>query len=593
MQPSRGIMDTVPARRQPTRCCRSLPRNGLAYLLAATILFAVAGFLFTPRLTIDPVGGSAGTAFLAAASSQQPEESRATVGTAASSSGSSVTALCVGAVAFAALGVAAKKRGRGLFPARSQWKGTKPVPTAVCVFLGLFIRFVIPVPETVSAQGWSIFALFVATVAGIGAQPLPAPGVAFAALAVGLMTGTFTFQEGIASFTDEVLWLVLLAFFFTEGFDKTGLGDRIALSIVRLVGGTTLGLAYGLNFAEGALAAGMPSSAARAAGVFYPLVLSVARASGSDPAHGTERKTGAFLVQSMFQATGNSSSLWLYGAAQNLLALRLAAQAGYDFPSPFMSWLTANSAPALTAMALTPLVAFWALPPESRVTPEAPAEASKKLKAMGPISLEEVILGSVVMGMLVLWAGASSFGIPPVCTAVLGLSVLLLTGTVTWDDCAGQKGAWTTMTWFAVLVSMSALLNKRGIVTWLATTISAKVTAAGLSAFPAFLFLLLLYCFVHYAFASQVAQLSALYVPFLAMMVNTGTPPKVGILALAAASNFFLSLTPYASAQAPVFYGGGYVTLKDWYRLGLIFMVFNLVVWLGVGAIWWKFLGLY
>jgi len=348
-----------------------------------------------------------------------------------------------------------------------------------------------------------------------------------------------------------------------------------------------------LNAAEGAIAAGMPSSAARAAGVFYPLVCSVAKASGSDPATGTERRTGAFLVQSAFQATGNSSSLWLYGAAQNLLALRLAAQCGYEITSPFMAWLSAMSVPALVAMALTPLVAFKALPPEVKATPEAPKEAQRKLEEMGPMSRDEAILGSTILGMLVLWAGSTFFGIPAVSTAVLGLVVLLVTGTLSWDDCAGEKGAWTTMTWFAILVSMSALLNKYGIVRWLAATISTKITAVGLSAVPAFFLLLMTYTFSHYAFASQVAHLSALYVPFIAMMVNTGTPPKVAIFALAVASNIFASLTPYASAQAPVFYGGGYVTLKDWYRLGLIFLVFNLAVWIGVGSVWWKVLGFY
>ncbi|CAE8717154.1 unnamed protein product, partial [Polarella glacialis] len=238
---------------------------------------------------------------------------------------------------------------------------------------------------------------------------------------------------------------------------------------------------YGLNIAEGALAAGMPSSAARAAGVFYPLVDSVAKASGSDPANGTEKKTGAFLIQSSFQATGNSSSLWLYGAAQNLLALRLAAQLGYVVQNPFMAWLKASCVPALVAMALTPLVAYWAIKPEVTKTPEAPKEAERKLKEMGPVSRDEAILAAVIGGMLVLWAGSTAFGIPSVNTAVLGLTVLLFTGVLTWDDCAGEKGAWTTMTWFAILVSMSAMLNKLGIVTWLAASISAKISAAGLS----------------------------------------------------------------------------------------------------------------
>lgn len=162
--------------------------------------------------------------------------------------------------------------------------------------------------------------------------------------------------------------------------------------IVRLVGGTTLGLAYGLNAAEGVLAAGMPSSAARAAGLFYPLADSVAKACGSDPARNQAKNTGGFLVQCAFQATGNSSSLWLYGAAQNLLALRLAGQLGYVVESPFTTWLKASCVPALTAMALTPLIAFWALPPEVQRTPDAPKEAERKLKQMGPLKLEEALL---------------------------------------------------------------------------------------------------------------------------------------------------------------------------------------------------------
>mmetsp|Transcript_9707 Transcript_9707/g.27796 ORF Transcript_9707/g.27796 Transcript_9707/m.27796 type:complete len:245 (+) Transcript_9707:1-735(+) len=244
-------------------------------------------------------------------------------------------------------------------------------------------------------------------------------------------------------------------------------------------------------------------------------------------------------------------------------------------------------------MALTPLLVFWALPPEVRATPAAPAEAARRLRSMGPPSRDELVLGATVAGMLALWALAGPLGVPPVTTAVLGISALLATGALTWEDCAAEVGAWSTLTWFAILVSMSALLNRRGIVSWLAAGISARLASAGLAPAPAFFVLLLVYAVSHYAFASQVAHVSALYVPFVAMMVKTGTPPTVAVLALAVVSNLFGSLTPYASAQAPVFYGGGYVSLKDWYRLGLLFLMANMAIWLAVGSLWWKFLGLY
>eukprot|EP00913_Durusdinium_trenchii_P009023 g8487.t2 len=481
--------------------------------------------------------------------------------------------------------VLSKNEGTG-----ERWKGCKVGPSAVSVGIGLFIRYVLPIPTGVSQQGWSMLALFVATVAGIVTRPLPSPGVAFCAFAVGLATHTLSFQDGVKAFTDEVLWLVVLAFFFTKGFAKTGLGERIALSIVRVLGGTTLGLAYGLNLAEGVLAAGMPSSAARAAGIFYPLVDAVAKACSG----GKKDSTGGFLIQSAFQATGNSSSLWLYGAATNLLMLRLAAELGYVVNAPFTSWLKEMGKLGwwqrghslwLSRGVLTPLVAFVAMPPKVKRTPEAPKEAKKK---MGPMSKDELILVSVILGMLTLWAGSSSFGIPAVHTAVMGLSVLLATGVLSWSDCAREEGAWTTMTWFGILVSMSGMLNKLGVVRWLATELSLKITALGLFRGEAFLLLLLLYILLHYIFASQAAHISALYLPFVAMMVDTGTPPMAAVFSLAFASNLFGSITPYSSAQAPVFFGGGYVSLKDWYRLGLVFIIFNIIIWVGVGSLWWK-----
>ena len=48
-------------------------------------------------------------------------------------------------------------------------------------------------------------------------------------------------------------------------------------------GKTTLGLAYSLVFAEALLAPAIPSVAARAGGIFFPLVKALCLACGSDP----------------------------------------------------------------------------------------------------------------------------------------------------------------------------------------------------------------------------------------------------------------------------------------------------------------------
>jgi len=473
-----------------------------------------------------------------------------------------------------------------------KWEGANLNSMAPCLALGWAVRFLLPIPDGVTAQAWSMLAIFVGMICGVVTGPLPPAGVTVVALAVAVFTGTVTFQEGLKAFTDEVVWLVLIAFFFAEGFQKTGLGDRIALTVIRAVGHTTLGLAYGLNAVELVVAAAMPSSAARAAAVFYPITLSVCKASGSDPAQGTRNKCGAFLVECCYQATATSSCLFLSGAAQNYFVLKLASGVGIEIPSPFKTWFMAALGPSIFSFLLTPLLAFKLMPPEAKKTPDAPKAAQVQLEKMGPVKDNEKVFGSVILGMVSLWATASSTGIPPVVTALCGLAFLIVTGVLTWEDCAKNKQGWGTFVSFASLVGLAGMLNTLGIVKWMAASVTAKILAAGLSGGSAFIVILLAYWGVHYLFASQVAHVSALFQPFLLMLVQTGTPPIAAVFTLAFASNLFATMTPYASAQSAVIYGGNYITAGEWYKAGFVFFVFYFVLWVVVGGIWWKMIGI-
>lgn len=136
------------------------------------------------------------------------------------------------------------------------------------------------------------------------------------------------------------------------------------------------------------------------------------------------------------------------------------------------------------------------------------------------------------------------------------------------------------------------MLNTLGIVRWLASAITSRILASGLSTVPSFFVILVTYWLVHYLFASQVAQVSSLYQPFVLMMIQTGTPGLPAALSLAFVSNLFMTLTPYASAQSAVFFGGKYITTAEWYKLGFVYMVFYFIVWVSVGAVWWRAVGI-
>ena len=75
--------------------------------------------------------------------------------------------------------------------------------------------------------------------------------------------------------------------------------------------------------------------------------------------------------------------------------------------------------------------------------------------------------------------------------------------------------------------------------------------------------------------------------------LSLGAPPMLYALILAAAGNIMMTLTHYATGTAPVIFNSGYVTLGEWWIIGAIMSVVNLVVWIGAGLIWWKLLGYY
>ena len=246
-----------------------------------------------------------------------------------------------------------------------------------------------------------------------------------------------------------------------------------------------------------------------------------------------------------------------------------------------------------------PLVLYFFYPPEVKETPNAAAFAKQKLAEQGPMSRGEKIMLAIFAVLLTLWAGvpAMIFGkaaaVDPTTTAFIGLSLLLLTGVLTWDDILKEKSAWDTITWFAALVMMATFLNKLGLITWFSGMLSSGIEHLGIGWMGASALLLLAYLYAHYMFASTTAHITAMLAAFYTAGLALGAPPMLFALLMAAASSIMMTLTHYATGTSPVIFGSGYTTLAEWWKAGFIMSVVNLIVFVVVGAAWWKMLGYY
>src|ERR1043165_396532 len=210
---------------------------------------------------------------------------------------------------------------------------------------------------------------------------------------------------------------------------------------------------------------------------------------------------------------------------------------------------------------------------------------------MGRMKWSEWLMLAVFVLVALLWMTSTLHEIHAAVVALLGISVLLITGVLDWEDIISEKAAWGVFIWYGGLVRMAEALGQTGITQRFAE-VSASLTA-GWNWWLALALLLLIYFYAHYVFASITAHVMAMFTPFLIVILAAGAPPYLAVLSLAYFSNLAASLTHYGTTPAPIYFGSGYTTQRTWWWLGLITSVTTIVIWSLVGFTWWKILKLW
>jgi divalent anion:Na+ symporter, DASS family len=482
---------------------------------------------------------------------------------------------------------------------------------AVVLGSGLSIALITP-PDGIRPESWRLLAIFVATIIGSILRPLSGSAmVLFGITALALTRSmplsdaairtlsnpndlkaieTLRLKSILGGYADPVVWLVLAAFFMSRGMIKTGLGRRIALLFIRAIGHKSLGLGYALVGTDMLLATVIPSNGARSGGITFPIAKSIAEAYDSRPGD-TARKLGAFLMVFIYQCEVIICAMFLTGQAGNLVIQRLAAQTTNGAVDlSYTRWMLGGIVPGLVAMVVTGVLLYRLFPPEIRETPGATEFAQTELNKMGAVTFHEKLMLGVFLMVGLLWGTTNWLHtIDYSVVALLGISALLLAQVLTWSDVMAERDAWDVFIWYGGMVRMAEALGETGITKKFAE-VSASFTT-GWKWGAALAVLALIYFYAHYGFASITAHASAMFVPFLVVVIAAGAPPYLAVLVLTYFSNLSAGLTHYGTTPGPIFFGTGYVKQQTWWKYGLIASVPNIIVWSTIGLLWWKILG--
>ncbi len=311
-------------------------------------------------------------------------------------------------------------------------------------------------------------------------------------------------------------------------------------------------------------------------------------------------KVGRYLALVNYNTNPITSGMFITATAPNPLVVKFVAEAtGKQIELSWTTWAVAMFLPGIACLLIMPLVIYKLYPPELKETPNATEYAKKNLAELGDMGKDEKIMLGVFALLLILWANipamilGDAFKVDATATAFIGLSALLLSGVLTWDDALKQKSAWDTVIWFSALIMMATFLDKLGLIRWFADNIQTGIGHLGVGWVGACAILTLIYLYTHYFFASTTAHITAMFAAFYGVGLALGAPPMLYALILAAAGNLMMSLTHYGTGTAPVVFGSGFVTLGEWWKTGFVVSVVNCIVWLVVGLVWWKIMGYY
>jgi len=451
------------------------------------------------------------------------------------------------------------------------------------------VFFVYPAPSGLSVTAWHLFGVFVALILGLILQPCSEPTLL---LVITTLSGIFVLpiREILVGYTDTMMWLTLVASMIGVGLKKSGLTRRIGLWLISQFGKTTLRIGYILSCIDMILATSTPSSPARTGGLVYPLAEGVIEASSSDNPEGKQR-TGAYFTLLTFTASMLSGGLFMTGMGPNLINVKLAQ----DVLGISISWplWTLAALPGFIGFLLTPYIVYKLCPPDTTSMAAVRASAKRELAGMGHISRTELTAIGIFLTILILWSTGTVTKVDSTLVAFIGVSLMLVTGVLNWNDLAETKEMWSLLIWFGAILGFSVALTKLGFFTWFAGVIKLLLPTAGLGSYSILLLVAALAILPHYFFVSYTGYVVAFSPLIFSFVAATDVPRYPAFFVLAYLMIISCTLTHYGNALGPLLMEKGYNNKKTWWCVGTVITLLHVVLYLTVGVVYWRLIGLW
>lgn len=396
-------------------------------------------------------------------------------------------------------------------------------------------------------------------------------------------------RMALAGFSNTAHALVAGALFIAAAMMLTGLDKRIALFVLSKIGARTNRVLAGVIFVGFLLSFFVPSTTARVS-CLVPIVLGIITAFGVNK---KSKFAGVMMI-----ATAQADSIWNVGiktaAAQNMVAIGFIERIlGKNIS--WLEWFIAAAPFALLMSIALYYVLLKVMPPETDEIAGGQEAIIRSLRELGPMTSNEKKLLCLSIGLLFFWSTEKILHPFDTSSTTIAAIAIMLTpgiGVMTWKD-AQAKIPWGTVILFGVGISLGSALLSTKAAPWLAQIF---VATFGLETMPALVILAVLAAFlilIHLGFASATALASAM-IPIVISILQSIQTPGINIIGMTMLLQYVVSfgfILPVNAPQNMVAYGTETFEVRDFIKTGIPLTIIAYLLFLLLGATYWKWLG--
>jgi len=394
-------------------------------------------------------------------------------------------------------------------------------------------------------------------------------------------------------FGNSLIFFFLGVFLLTGAFVKSGLGERLTLLILRVLGTGTRMVVLGFLVMGTVLSMWVTDMAVAA--MMTPLGVALLRSAGIKPGKSNFGK--ALMISccwgAVFGGIGTPA-----GCGPNPIAIEyLNNLAGHSVS--FLDWMKIGVPAAVILVPFGWLVLILMFPPEIKKLPMEQQEIKKKLKDKGSLTRPEIVTLAVFLSVITLWMATDfiakisggSIVLSMEMVAMIGGLVLFLPGIgiMTWEE-AEPLMNWDSIVLVLASLALGLMMYKTGAARWLSWILLGNIT--GFSPVIQIALVIAAVMFMKLFLASNTVT-GIIVIPLLITLAK-----DLGIDAwfLVAPAAFTASLGIILLTQSPtniIPYTSGYFSVKDFALSGVVMTVVMIVLLTLVISLVGPLLGVY